>query len=59
MKALRSVGCPMILVAILGMTFRYIFVVLQTASEMFESRKSRTVGRLDILLLGWSAGGSG
>ncbi|MDE3195770.1 MAG: cobalt ECF transporter T component CbiQ [Acidobacteriota bacterium] len=47
MKALRSLGCPAVLVAILGMTFRYIFVILQTAAEMFESRKSRTVGRLD------------
>jgi cobalt ECF transporter T component CbiQ len=47
MKGLRSLGCPVVLVAILGMTFRYIFVILQTASEMFESRKSRTVGRLD------------
>jgi len=47
MKALRTLGCPMVLVAILGMTFRYIFVILQTASEMFESRKSRTVGQLE------------
>ena len=36
----------MILVAILGMTYRYIFVILQTALEMLESRKSRTVGVL-------------
>lgn len=47
MKALRSLGCPVVLVAILGMTFRYIFVILQAAAEMFESRKSRTVGPLD------------
>ena len=29
------------------MTYRYIFVILQTAFDMFESRKSRTVGVLD------------
>jgi cobalt/nickel transport system permease protein len=46
MKALRTFKCPMILVAILGMTYRYIFVILQTAFEMLESRKSRTVGVL-------------
>jgi energy-coupling factor transporter transmembrane protein EcfT len=34
----------MVLVAILGMTYRYIFVILQTALDMFESRRSRTVG---------------
>jgi cobalt/nickel transport system permease protein len=36
-----------VLVAVLGMTYRYIFVILQTAFEMFESRKSRTVGVLE------------
>lgn len=47
LKALRTFRCPMVLVAILGMTYRYIFVILQTAFEMFESRKSRTVGVLE------------
>jgi cobalt ECF transporter T component CbiQ len=44
LKSLRTFRCPMVLVAILGMTYRYIFVILQTAFEMLESRKSRTVG---------------
>jgi cobalt/nickel transport system permease protein len=47
LKALRTFKCPMVLVTILGMTYRYIFVILQTAFEMFESRKSRTVGVLE------------
>jgi cobalt ECF transporter T component CbiQ len=47
MKALRNLGCPAVLVAILGMTFRYIFVILRTAAEMFEARKSRTLGVLE------------
>ncbi len=46
LKALRIFRFPVILVAILGMTYRYIFVILQTALEMFEARKSRTVGVL-------------
>jgi cobalt ECF transporter T component CbiQ len=46
LKALRTFRCPLVLVAILGMTYRYIFVILQTACDMFESRKSRTVGVL-------------
>lgn len=46
LKALRIFRCPVILVAILGMTYRYIFVILQTALEMFEARESRTVGVL-------------
>jgi cobalt/nickel transport system permease protein len=46
LKALRVFRCPMIVVAILGMTYRYVFVILQTALEMFEARKSRTVGAL-------------
>lgn len=46
LKALRTFRCPVVLVAILGMTYRYIFVILQTACDMFESRQSRTVGVL-------------
>jgi cobalt/nickel transport system permease protein len=46
LKALRIFRCPMIVVAILGMTYRYVFVILQTALEMFEARQSRTVGVL-------------
>jgi cobalt/nickel transport system permease protein len=44
LKALRTFRCPVVFVAILGMTYRYIFVMLQSAFEMFEARKSRTVG---------------
>lgn len=44
LKSLRTFRCPMVLVAILGMTYRYIFVILQSALDMLESRKSRTVG---------------
>ena len=47
LKSLRIFKVPMILVAILGMTYRYIFVILQTALDMFESRRSRTVGDLN------------
>ncbi len=44
LKALRAVGVPVTLVAVLGMTHRYIFVLLQTALQMFEARRSRIVG---------------
>jgi len=46
LKSLRVFRCPVLVVAILGMTYRYIFVILETALDMFESRKSRTVGEL-------------
>ena len=44
LRALRTFRCPIVFVVILGMTYRYIFVILQTALEMMESRRSRTVG---------------
>lgn len=47
LKALRTFRVPAVLVAILSMTHRYIFLLLETAREMFESRQSRTVGHLD------------
>ena len=46
LKALRTLRVPIVFVVALGMTFRYILLLLETAHEMFESRKSRTVGRL-------------
>jgi cobalt ECF transporter T component CbiQ len=47
LKALRVLRAPILVVVILGMTCRYILLLLETAHEMFEARKSRTVGALD------------
>jgi cobalt ECF transporter T component CbiQ len=47
LKALRVLRLPVVLVVILGMTYRYIFLLLRNAQDMFTSRKSRMVGRLD------------
>jgi cobalt/nickel transport system permease protein len=46
LKALRVLQLPIVLVVILGMTYRYIFLLLRNAHDMFRSRKSRMVGRL-------------
>ncbi len=46
LKALRVFRAPAIAVVILGMTCRYILLLLETAHEMFEARKSRSVGFL-------------
>jgi cobalt/nickel transport system permease protein len=46
LKALRVFRAPIVLVVILGMTHRYIFVFLESASQMFASRRSRMVGPL-------------
>jgi energy-coupling factor transporter transmembrane protein EcfT len=46
LKSLRMFRVPVVFVVILGMTCRYILLMLETANEMFESRKSRTVGPL-------------
>jgi cobalt/nickel transport system permease protein len=46
LKALRVFRVPVVCVVILGMTYRYIFLLLHTAHDMFESRRSRLVGRL-------------
>jgi len=46
LKALRTIRAPVVFVVILGMTCRYILLMLETAHEMFESRKSRTVGEV-------------
>jgi cobalt/nickel transport system permease protein len=47
LKALRVLRVPVLLVVVLGMTYRYILLMITAAREMFESRRSRTVGNLD------------
>ncbi|MBV9470422.1 MAG: cobalt ECF transporter T component CbiQ [Abitibacteriaceae bacterium] len=47
LKALRVLHVPVVFVVILGMTYRYIFLLLQTAHDMFESRQSRLIGKLE------------
>jgi energy-coupling factor transporter transmembrane protein EcfT len=46
LRALRALHVPVVFVAILSMTFRYIFLLIQTAQDMLLSRRSRIVGRL-------------
>lgn len=46
LAAFRSFRLPAVLVAVLGMTYRYMFLFLQSARDMFESRESRLVGVL-------------
>lgn len=46
LKALRSLYLPAEVVTMLAMTHRYVFLLLETANQMFESRQSRTVGVL-------------
>jgi cobalt/nickel transport system permease protein len=44
LKALRSLHLPGEIVTMLAMTHRYVFLLIETANQMFESRQSRTVG---------------
>ena len=43
LKALRTLGVPRVVVAILAMTQRYIVVLLQNAVQIFAARRSRLV----------------
>jgi cobalt ECF transporter T component CbiQ len=47
LKALWVMRVPVVVIVILGMTYRYIFLMLQTAHDMFESRRSRMIGVMD------------
>jgi cobalt ECF transporter T component CbiQ len=47
LKSLRAFRVPQEVVMMLAMTHRYIFLLAQTAGQMFESRQSRTIGVLD------------
>jgi len=47
LKALRTLGVPAPLVVILGMTYRYIFLLLGAARDLLEARQSRSVGVME------------
>ena len=46
LSALSILRVPDVFILILGMTYRYIYLLLRVANDMFLSRKSRMVGRL-------------
>jgi energy-coupling factor transporter transmembrane protein EcfT len=46
LKALRVLRVPALAVVALGMTYRYILLLLRAAHSLFEARRSRTVGKL-------------
>ncbi len=46
LKALRILRLPQAFVLILGMTYRYIYVLLHAANNIFLARKSRLVGHV-------------
>ncbi len=46
LKALRTLRVPAVLVVVLGMTYRYLFLLVETARAMLEARRSRQVGKL-------------
>jgi len=46
LQALRILRVPQAFVLILGMTYRYLFVLLHTANHLFLARQSRLVGRV-------------
>lgn len=47
LRALRWFRIPAVLVTIVGMTYRYVFLLVQSAEEMFEAREARLIGILE------------
>jgi cobalt/nickel transport system permease protein len=48
LHAVRMLGVPVIIIAVLGMTYRYIYVLLEVAENMFLARKSRVIGYVSV-----------
>jgi cobalt/nickel transport system permease protein len=44
LAALRSLGVPTMFVLVIGMAYRYVFLLLGTVTDMYTARKARTVG---------------
>jgi len=46
LKAFRVLRIPPVLLAVVDLAYRYLFLLLQTSSDMFLARRSRLVGRV-------------
>jgi cobalt/nickel transport system permease protein len=44
LAALRSLGVPRIFILIIGMAYRYIFLLLTSVTDMYQAREARTPG---------------
>ncbi|MDQ2839483.1 MAG: cobalt transporter CbiM [Acidobacteriota bacterium] len=44
LRALRIFRVPVVMVVVFQMTYRYLFVFLRTASDLFEARRARLLG---------------
>lgn len=58
LKALRVLRAPAVVIVILGMTHRYIYLLLHLAADFFVARRSRLVGTLDAQQRRQVAGGA-
>jgi cobalt/nickel transport system permease protein len=47
LRSLRWFRIPAMVVTIVGMTYRYLFLLAQTAEDMFEAREARLIGVLE------------
>jgi len=45
LKAMRAFRVPVVFVAVLAMTYRYVLLLLESAHDMYVARRSRMVGR--------------
>ena len=50
LRSLRFLGVPAAAVAVVSMTYRYIFVFIESAKQMLEARQTRLVGYLEPAL---------
>lgn len=44
LAALRALGVPRMFVLVIGMAYRYVFLLLGSVTEMYEARRARSVG---------------
>ncbi|HUO37982.1 MAG TPA: cobalt ECF transporter T component CbiQ, partial [Mycobacterium sp.] len=44
LAALRTLGVPRMFILVIGMAYRYLFLLLATVTDMYQARTARTVG---------------
>lgn len=46
LAGLRGLGVPRMFILVIGMAYRYIFLLLESVTDMYEARKARTMARV-------------
>ncbi len=56
LQALERLGCPRVIVSLMGLVYRYLFVIAEEAGRLMQARRARSCGSPGLLFQARTAG---